>query len=327
MTRPTLRGPVAAVIAGIFDRLRPRGAEVDVLEGGGLQGRSVLVTGATRGLGLATAKQLAARGARVFMACRSDGREAAAEVFRAGNRRVEPEVLRVDLASPASVQSMVDRLARHGVSLDRVILNAGVITAGSRQTKSGLDVMFHVNFLANVQLIDSLIEAGVIIPGHAVPPRVIVVGSEAHKSPTGIDFEGFGRPRLYTTSGAMAEYGQSKLLLHTWAMELMRRWNGPEGPRLSVHHMCPGAIDSSIAREAPEWSKSVLSWVFRAFFQAPDHAAQPVVWLATSPSLERETGVYLHMRTRAEPSSIVGDDLAGARVWREAHQLLARITA
>ena len=174
--------------------------------------QTILVTGASRGLGLALCKALAARGATVLQACRSRVDEAPAEV-RAEVPGADVRGLPVDLTEPASIAALVQSLVDEDVLLDRLVLNAGVVPKASRSTAAGLDLMVHVNFLANVQLVGLLREAGRLKPG----ARVVVVGSEAHQSAPPLDLETWATPEDYGTGGVLAAYGRSKLLLHTWA--------------------------------------------------------------------------------------------------------------
>ena len=312
------RGAFAATLAGVVDRFGRRPG-VELGDADRLDERHVLITGANRGLGKGIALRAARRGATVWMACRSDPTAAVAEVrAAAGHARVFP--LPLDLADALTIEGLVAELIERDVTLDVLIANAGVVPASSRTTAAGFDVMFHVNFLGNVALVEALRQGGrFAAEGRA--PRLVFVGSESHRSAPPIAWEDFGEPREYGTREVVAEYGGSKLLLHTWVAELARRTEG----ELEVHHLCPGAIDSDIAREAPRWAKPLLGVAFRLFFQSPSDAARPVLWLAASPEITGQTGVYLHMTQRRHPSPAVLDPSEGARLLDEAHALLARL--
>lgn len=314
------RSVLGATFAGMVDAFRPRTGVVDLDALDRLDGRTALVTGASRGLGKAIARQLAVRGATVWVACRSQLDETVRDLTGAGGPvRGVP----IDLADPRSVADAVAALVEAGVRLDVLVLNAGVVPLSARTTAAGFDVMFHVNFLANVDLVDRLLTAGVLRPGTPAP-RVVVVGSESHRSAGAVAFDGLGVPRSYGTREVVAEYGVTKLLLHTWAAELARRLDG-EGDRVAVHHLCPGAIDSDIAREAPGWSKPLLRLVFKATFQAPEVAARPVTWLCASPAVAGRTGVYLHLDQEKACANAASDPVVGARLWDATRELLVRL--
>lgn len=312
---------VGATFAGITDLFRRR-PTLPLAAGDRLDGRTALVTGSSRGLGLGVAKRVAALGATTWLGARSRREEAVAEVrAAAGHGRVFGVPL--ELTDPVSQRALVRTLADEGVVLDVLILNAGVVPMEGRASPAGLDLMFHVNFLANVALVDALLAAGVLRGGErdGRRPRVVIVGSEAHRSAGPLDLEAPGAFVPYGTGGVLAKYGDSKRYLHTWAVELGRRL---EEPGIAVHHLCPGAIASDIAREAPAWSRPLLGVVMRAFFQSPDKAAGPVVWLAAAEAVEGRTGVYLHLTEEKLSADETRDPVVGARLWEAAHALVEK---
>lgn len=309
-----------ATVAGLIDRVRSPVGDVSLAASERLDGKSVLVTGASRGLGRAIANGLARLGANVHVAVRSLADETVADV-RAQGGGGDVFAWPLDLERVEAVDALSASLARAGVRLDVVVLNAGVVPLGSRTTPDGLDVMLQVNALSNVRLVDRLLADGVLVPADPAP-RVVVVGSEAHRSSEPIDWTVLATPRVYGTGQAVTEYGRTKLVLHTWVGELSRRLDGP-GPHVEVHHLCPGAVASSIAREAPAWMKPALDLTFRAFFQPPVVAARPVLFLAASHKVAGQSGVYLHMTVRKDPSAAATDPAQGAACWTAAHQVLA----
>lgn len=302
------RGTLAATIAGIVDRFGGAGDDLQPDTTTRLDGQEVLVTGGTQGLGRAIATDLARRGARVHIVGRSALDEAA--------RRIGGAVVshRCDLSDPSQVSELAKSLEETVFS--RVVLNAGVVPLAARQSPVGTDLMVQVNFLAPVQLTRRLLAQG-SLPRDA-GARLVVVGSEAHRSAEPIAPDDLLTARDYGTREVVAEYGRSKLLLHTWVCELVRR----EAGHLAVHHLCPGAVDSNIAREAPGWMQAALKPVFRLFFQSPDRAAVPATWLAVSPTIDGETGIYLHMRRRRDPAALASDPARGAALWEAAHRAI-----
>ncbi len=284
-----------ATLTGLWDLVGQKPVVLD--ETVRVEGETVMVTGASRGLGLALSSALADRGATVLMACRSRVQEAPEEVRHAVDG-CTVEGLSVDLTEPAQVAALVQRLVDDGVVLDRVVLNAGVVPSSSRQTAAGLDLMVHVNFLANVQLVDLLRRHGRLRPG----ARVVVVGSEAHKSAPLVDLGTWTRAEDYGTGGVLAAYGRSKRLLHTWAEAL-----AADAPELRVIHLCPGAIASDIAREAPASLQVLVKPTMRLFFPSPEKAARSVLFAALSPTLRGRTGVYLHLGREKDPAEGVRD--------------------
>ncbi|MFW5876065.1 MAG: SDR family NAD(P)-dependent oxidoreductase [Myxococcota bacterium] len=330
MLRPRHDNPLTATLAGLGDLLRARreGTPVAPDPRDRLEGRTALVTGANTGLGKAVAVELARLGARVRMACRSGIPEAGEEVKRrSGNGAVE--MLPVDLSDLSRVHGLCDELAHRGDRLDVVVLNAGVVCKQARRSVQGLDLMFAVNFLANVVLTDRLVRDGLVAPppghpgdGSVSRPRILFVSSDTHRTADPIDFTRFGEPVEYDAMGSLKQYGHTKLLVSTYACELARRLE-PQG--ISVHHLCPGAVNTDIARDAPPWVKPALGWLMGRFFRSPERAAGPVSYLAAARAIEGETGIYLHMETRKPAGERALDPAAGARLWDASHALVARL--
>lgn len=311
---------LGAVFAGARDLLRPR-VRLQLAEHERLDGRTALITGANRGLGLAIAELLARRGARLLLACRSGGVEAAAKLRAAtGNQAIE--ALLVDVSKRASVAALVDTLAERGEPLDRVILNAAVVASESRSTSAGLDVMFHVNFLAAVDLVEQLLDRGLIRSSSAEPARIVVVSSEAHRSGKPA-LERFGEPERYGTSGSLAQYGRSKLYLTSYAWSLGAALDAKQ---IGVFALCPGAVATDLAREAPRWMRVLLDPAMRLLFQAPLIAAEPVAWLCCASELDGQTQRYYHMHTRKQPSEWVTASDHAESVRRSARELLAQLS-
>lgn len=315
------QGPLRATLAGIWDVLRPDSAPTvqPVPEGIRLDGRRVLITGASSGLGLATARALARRGARLLLACRS-GIPETAEALRRETGNLEIEMLRVDLADARSVHALCDALRDRAITLDIAILNAGLVPRRARPSAQGFEVMFAVHALANQLLLRRWIADGVLspaAPGRA-PPRVVVVSSEAHRSGERLTMARVGEYVDYGARDGLRQYATTKLELCALASELSRR-----APWLEVHALCPGAVASNIARDAPAWVRPALDVAMRAFFRAPEVAAEPVVYLACSPELRGETGVYLHMQRRTQMDPRALDPEFGRALWERCDELLA----
>lgn len=333
MANRTHGNPVTAVLSGLLDQRSKAPKVAPVPNGVRLDGRTCLVTGANSGLGKAIAIRLAKRGAHVIMACRSGIPEAGQDV-RAESGSDQVEMIQVDLSDFDSIAAFCDQLRDRNVTLDAAVFNAGVVPATSRTSKHGLELMFAVNFLAKFLVLHRLLHDGVI-PNAAYgnnsraedPPRVIFVSSETHQSSIPIDFDKFGEPIEYGVADGVKYYGLSKLHLTTYFQELSRRLNpGGSGgnPDVCVHALCPGAINSNMAREAPTWLKPVLKPVMALFFQSPEKASIPVDYLVASHEMGTKTGEYMHMLRIKESSEPSMDPEKGALLWSKTEELLRR---
>jgi NAD(P)-dependent dehydrogenase (short-subunit alcohol dehydrogenase family) len=331
MANRTHGNPVTAVLSGLLDQRSKDPKVAPVPDGVRLDGRTCLVTGANSGLGKAIAIRLAKRGAHVIMACRSGIPEAGQDV-RAESGSDHVEMIQVDLSDFDSIAAFCDQLRDRNVTLDAAVFNAGVVPATSRMSKHGLEMMFAVNFLAKFVVLHRLLHDGVI-PNAAYgnnsraedPPRVIFVSSETHQSSIPIDFDKFGDPIEYGVADGVKYYGLSKLHLTTYFQELSRRLNpGGSGgnPDVCVHALCPGAINSNMAREAPTWLKPVLKPVMALFFQSPEKASIPVDYLVASHEMGTKTGEYMHMLRIKESSEPSMDPEKGALLWTKTEELL-----
>lgn len=316
---PRYDGALVATVGGILDRVRGRKSTLPLSDRDRLDGRTCLVTGANRGLGLAIASALARRGAHVVLACRSGAAQAVDTVRASATRDASVASVPLDLGDLAGVEAAVDTLARDHAPIDVLVLNAGIVPGRARKTTDGFDESFQVNFLANVLFVRRLIERGLLADASQSLPRIVVVSSESHRTAPPIDWPGLGVFRPWGMREAVEQYGRGKLLLQTFAEELARRLHG----RASVHSLCPGAVRSDIGRDAPRWAKPALAVVMRAFFAPPLVAAVPVEWLAAARAIEGDTGIYLHAHVRKQARADARDPESGRRIWTEAERILA----
>lgn len=330
MPERTHSNPFASVLSGLLDQRSEEPTVAPIPAEVRLDGRTCLVTGANSGLGKGIAIRLAKRGAHVIMACRSGIPEAGEDV-RAASRNSDVEMIQVDLSDFDSVAAFCDELRDRKVTLDVAVFNAGVVPATTRKNKHGLELMFAVNFLAKFVVLDRLLRDGVIpnaVYGHNSraedPPRVIFVSSETHRASNPIDFDAFGEPSEYGMADGVKYYGLSKLHLTTYFKELSRRLNpgNEEDPDVCVHALCPGAVNSNMAREAPGWLKPILAPVMALFFQSPEKASIPVDYLVCSDEMGAKTGTYMHMMRVKEPSEASMDPDNGALLWSKTEALL-----
>ncbi len=269
---------------------------------GDLAGRTFLITGANTGIGKETARALASRGARLYLACRSSegGRRAIDEIStQTGNHDLQ--LLALDLGDLTSVRRCAEEFLATGEPLHGLINNAGV--AGARgMTESGFERTFGTNhvgpFLFTNLLLDRL--------RSSAPARIVNVASVAHYDAPGIDWEAVRRPTRTVTG--MREYRASKLANVLHAQELGRRL---EGTGVTTYALHPGVIASDIWRRVPWPVRSLM----KSRMDSPERGARTSLYCATSPKLAGESGHYYDDCRAKEPAAAATAELAG-ELWR-----------
>ena len=260
-------------------------------------GRTVLVTGATSGIGLEAARMLARQGALVAVGARdaARGQSVVDEITRGGGRA---ELFLADVSRLASLRQAAARFNSAHPRLDVLVNNAGVAPRKRVVTDEGHELTWATNVLAPFLLTRLLMGALRAAPG----ARVINVASEAHKS---------GRLHwddleLADGYGAWRAYAQSKLALILLTREQARR-----DPGVAVNALHPGAIATGIWRSLPWIGRFLVDRVL----PAPAKGAGPIVRLATDASLGGVSGRYFNRYRDAAPSAAARDDAAAVRLW------------
>ncbi|MCX6247145.1 MAG: SDR family NAD(P)-dependent oxidoreductase [Bacteroidetes bacterium] len=315
--------PFAATFTGIRDLFRKNEPSGELMASDRFDGKTVLVDGASSGLGFAVSVEAARRGAKVIMACRSGIPEKGEKVKKlTGSDKIS--MLNVDFSDLNSIRNLVGNIRDQFGKIDILICNAGIVPKKSRKTKQGVEEMFMVNYLSKFFFVNLLIHEDCFISGVDNVPRIIFVSSEAHRNPKEFDWDSFGIYKEYNIGKSVELYGYYKLLLTTYAVELSRRLNRGDKP-FSVLALCPGPINSNIGREAPKIFLPVLKLVFAIFFRSPKKAALPVIYLAASSDLEKKPFDYLFLMSRKEPSDNALLPANGTKLWTLSEELLVKI--
>ncbi|GGM40772.1 SDR family NAD(P)-dependent oxidoreductase [Microbacterium saperdae] len=284
-----------------------------------LHGRTILVTGANAGIGYWCVEQLAARGARVVLGCRSPERaQQAVDAVRSQVPQADLGILPLDLGSLASVAEAASGLDER---LDAVICNAGVKAAQREaRTSDGLDLMVGTNFLGHFALIAQLEHT------LAEDARVVAVGSLAHRF-AAIDPATLSDP---WRGSSLRQYGRSKAALIAFAFELDRRW--ADSPRMAVCAHPGYAVDPLTPQRpgAVEVSSLVraLAAATRVVVQGKDGGALPIVQAATGADVvcgdywgPRGALEFRGAPARVRASDEVRSPATGAALWSAAEDL------
>ncbi|HVP69087.1 MAG TPA: SDR family oxidoreductase [Anaeromyxobacteraceae bacterium] len=279
---------------------------------GELDGRVVLVTGATNGIGLVAARELAGMGATTCLVARdrARGEDAIRQIREAtGNDRLSLFV--GDLSSQAEVRRVAAEVRAATGRLHVLLNNAGAIFTRRQVSADGIEMTFALNHLGYFLLtreLEPLLVAG-------APSRVVNVSSSAHRRAR-MDWEDLFGERAYSSWKA---YGQSKLANILHARELSRRMSDRGVAANALH---PGAVATGWGRNNAGLFRLVMQ-VGAPFLLRPVRGARTSVYLASSPDVEGVTGQYFEDRRPVRPSHAATSDADARRLWDLSERLVA----
>jgi len=277
-----------------------------------MAGKSVLVTGGTGGIGMATAAALAALGARVGITGRDQARAAAAAAgIRAATGNPAVDVFTADMSVQAEVRRLAAQVADTYPRLDVLVNNVGGFWAHRHVTADGLERTFALNHLASFLLTNLLLDRLTA----SAPARIVTVSSGAQARGR-IDVDDLQGERNY--SGQRA-YSQSKLANVMFTYELARRLEGT-GVTATVLH--PGVVRTSFGAEDQAAHFAFVIRAARPFMKTPAQGAVTPVYLASSPQVEGVTGQYFANRKPKTSAYADRDTAAAARLWQASSDLV-----
>jgi NAD(P)-dependent dehydrogenase (short-subunit alcohol dehydrogenase family) len=292
----------------------------------GQSGLTALVTGANSGLGLETAKALAAAGATVLLGCRDAERAAAAVAeIRAEAPDSEVEVVELDLADLASVEAAASTVAARPEPLDLLINNAGVMVPPRRETRDGFELQFGTNHLGHFALTGRLLDK--LLAAEA--PRVVTVSSMAHRAGK-LDFDDLNWERSYSRWPA---YGRSKLANLLFTLELSKR-AAAAGTALTAAASHPGYAATNLQTAGISLGPvgTLLKPVMRVgnllLAQSDEMGALPTLYAATAPDVVSGDyygpdgmGEQRGHPTRVGRNSRASNEEDARRLWEVSEQL------
>lgn len=274
---------------------------LDVAEGYDLSGRSILITGASSGLGRETARALATTGADLAITVRDrkTGEHVLAELQELGRGR--HRLYTLDLSDPQSIAEVTVQLGQDVPTLDILIANAGVAQTPRDRLDNGLELRFATNYLGHFLLIHGLLEH--LAEGGGA--RLVCLGSAGHKGRP-VDLDDLGWLERDEIDQRVA-YGESKSALSLFAVEATRRWHDRS---IIANCVLPGSVVTGLQRHhTPERMADMLR-IGKvdgpdSVFTTVEAAAATSVWAAVSPELDRVGGLVLE---ECRPCHISGPD-------------------
>lgn len=270
-----------------------------------MDGKICMVTGATAGIGLVTAREMAQLGATVVLVGRNPQKtEQVVQQLRSQTGSSKLEHLLADLSSQKQVRGLAEAFRSRHDRLDVLVNNAGALFMAREQTEDGIEQTFALNHLSYFLLTHLLLEP----LKAAAPSRIANVSSHAHKGMK-LDFQDLEGRTKY--SGWMA-YGRSKLANILFTYELARRL---EGTGITANALHPGFVASSFGHNNGKVARVLLK-IGQLFAISEDKGAETSIYLASSPEAEGVTGKYF-FKKRAVHSSRASQDPESAReLWR-----------
>lgn len=276
-----------------------------------LDGKVAIITGANSGIGFETAKELAARGAQVILACRNlcSAQEAARQIKKQFRDSLKCALvpMQVDLANLASIKQFAEETKKNYHEIHILINNAGVsYPKGVRKTTDdGFEIHFGVNHLGHFYLTILLLDT----IKRSKPARIIIVSSMLHE-----------KAQLSIASETANLYASSKLANMYFCRELVRRL---ADSGVNVYSLCPGWVYTGLFRNHnPKWYHYVAIAPIAFFFmRSAKQGAQTVVYCATEPKLSEENG-YLYRNCKKYTSKHNFDNQLGVQLWEKSEEML-----
>ncbi|KAL4237833.1 Retinol dehydrogenase 13 [Mactra antiquata] len=272
-------------------------------------GKTVVITGASGGIGKETALELAKRGGKLLLACRDMNKcERARNEIITDSFNKKVKCCELDLASCESIRNFADKVNKEEKHVDILINNAGVMSCPKQLTKEGFEWQLGVNYLGHFLLTNLLLDK----LKQSSQGRVINVVSPLYKK-SNINFTDLNSMEYYDPKEA---YGQSKLALVLFTLELSRLL---EGTNVTVNCVNPGVVKSEIGRHLPlgqsTLSSGFLSPLTWLLMKTPLQGAQTSIYLAVSPEVEKVSGKYF-AKYKQEPITENGlDEETARRMW------------
>ncbi len=278
-----------------------------------LSGKTIIVTGATAGIGEVTALELARKGAAVILVSRNPEKcTATAEHIQqdTGNHKID--YFSADLSSQAQIRQMVDQFKSKYDRLDVLVNNAGGVFLTRKFSVDGIEMTFALNHLSYFLLTNLLLDT----LKASAPARIVNVSSHGHfNSP--LNFDDLQLERGYAP---FKVYGRSKFANVLFTYELARRL---EDTGVTANVLHPGLVQTNIGKSASWW----LGWGWKLYLRfrkglAPEAGALTSIYLASSPHVETITGKYFAKQKAISSDPAAYDEAVARRLWEISAQMV-----
>jgi NAD(P)-dependent dehydrogenase (short-subunit alcohol dehydrogenase family) len=274
----------------------------------GAAGKRIVITGATSGIGLAAAIELARRGADLTLVARSQARagDAVGQIEAVSTARGPVDVVLADLASQSSVRQLADELLAKYPTIQVLVNNAGAIYSRRQITADGVELTWAVNHLAPFLLTTLLVDR----LKASAPARIVTTSSDAHQRAV-IPFDDLNAQRSWGGAG-FTRYGQTKLANILFTVELARRL---EGTGVTANCFHPGFVATGFNRNNGVLMRIGMA-LSRPFARNALKGAQTLVWLVDSDEAGKTSGGYFFDLRQVAPSAAAQDSEVARRLWQ-----------
>ncbi|HEX3845053.1 MAG TPA: SDR family oxidoreductase [Steroidobacteraceae bacterium] len=267
-----------------------------------MKGKTVVITGATSGIGAVAARRLAEQGARIVIVARDKRRaEETLRDLRAANAEQPHTAFHADLSRLSEMKRVAAQIAAAEPRIDVLMNNAGLIASSNQKTEDGLELMFAVNHLSYFVLTNVLLERLWAAGG----ARIVSTASQAHRRAQ-LDFD-----RLQEQKG-MTGYGTTKLCNILFTRELARRIAGTGVTANCLH---PGFVATRFGDTSTGALRTGITIAKRLFGLSPEEGAKTMVYLAASPQVAGSSGGYYERCALAVPTPEAQNDTDARRLW------------
>jgi retinol dehydrogenase-14 len=274
--------------------------------------KTIIITGASDGIGLESASQLAKQGHHLVLVGRNpDKVRAAVARINTESPDAPVESFVCDFADLGAVRDLAAKLLAEYPRIDVLVNNAGTVYDKRRLTTDGHESTFAVNHLATFLLTELLLDR-IIASGNA---RIVTTASVGHYRGTMV-FDDLGFERGYQI---MRAYSRSKLANVLYTRNLAQR---TEGTGVTANCLHPGAVATSIWSGAPAFAKPILSVAKRFLMVSPAEGGARLTYLATSPEVEGRSGGYYEKDRIKEPSALAQDEKVGLKLTTVSRRLV-----
>ncbi len=265
-----------------------------------------LITGATSGIGKATAIELAKLGFILILAARSENKGLKLVDKLRKKYKVQAEFIKTDISSLKEVKKLSEQIKQKYDKIDVLINNAGSRFADYKKSVDGIELTFATNHLGHFYLSLLLID----LLKKSSSSRIINVASSAHSGKS-IDFENIVNPKNYNKSKS---YGQSKLANILFTYEMARKLSGTN---VTINAMDPGGVATNLGRNngIVAWAKHYIYYLIKLELISPKKAAETIIWMATSKELSKESGKYYFDKKEKRSSKESYNEESAKKLW------------